>query len=50
MVVGGGVVSVSLASASVDHTVRLWDATTGALRSIEGHLGWARVVTFSLDG
>lgn len=40
-----------LASASWDHTVRLWDAQTGALQqTLEGHTGRVCSVAFSQDG
>src|SRR4051812_20030947 len=40
-----------LASASDDHTVRLWDPATGAaLQTLEGHRDWVRAVVFSPDG
>ncbi len=40
-----------LASASSDHTVRLWDAASGASRgTLEAHLGPVNAVTFSPDG
>ena len=40
-----------LASGSVDRTVRLWDAETGAcVRTIEGHDHDVRSVRFSPDG
>jgi WD40 repeat protein len=40
----------TLASASDDETVRLWDATTGAARQIlEGHSDGVRAVAFSPD-
>ncbi|KAJ5808827.1 vegetative incompatibility protein HET-E-1 [Penicillium riverlandense] len=40
-----------LASGSSDHTVRLWDATTGALQQIlEGHSNSVISVSFSPDG
>jgi WD40 repeat protein len=40
-----------LASGSDDSTVRLWDATTGALRgTLEGHSGSVYTVAFSPDG
>lgn len=40
-----------LASASFDHTIRLWDPATGALRStLEGHLTVVSAVAFSRDG
>jgi WD40 repeat protein len=39
------------ASASHDHTVRLWDAATGAaLQILEGHSFWVTSVSFSPDG
>jgi WD40 repeat protein len=41
----------TLASASDDGTVRLWDAATGAHRqTLEGHGGSVRAVAFSPDG
>ncbi|KAJ6436177.1 ribosomal protein s17 [Purpureocillium lavendulum] len=41
----------TLASASDDRTVRLWDAATGAQRrTLEGHGGRVRAVAFSPDG
>ena len=40
-----------LASASADHTVRLWDAALGApQRTLKGHTGWVGAVAFSPDG
>ena len=40
-----------VASASVDKTVRLWDAATGAARqTLEGHSGPVLSVAFSADG
>ncbi|RYP64263.1 hypothetical protein DL770_009223 [Monosporascus sp. CRB-9-2] len=41
----------TLASASRDMTVRLWDAATGAHRqTLEGHSDWVNAVAFSPDG
>ncbi|KAL2192580.1 hypothetical protein P885DRAFT_47293, partial [Corynascus similis CBS 632.67] len=41
----------TLASASSDRTVRLWDAATGAYRqTLEGHGGLVNAVIFSPDG
>jgi hypothetical protein len=41
----------TLASASSDHTVRLWDPTTGACQqTLEGHSGSVNAVAFSPDG
>ena len=41
----------TLASGSLDDTVRLWDVSTGEhLQTFEGHTGWGRSVTFSPDG
>ncbi|KAM3517087.1 hypothetical protein NHJ13051_009306 [Beauveria bassiana] len=41
----------TLASASDDQTVRLWDATTGsAQQTLEGHTGSVKAVVFSPDG
>jgi WD40 repeat protein len=38
-------------SGSYDHTVRVWDAVSGAtLHTLEGHTGYVRSVTFSPDG
>jgi WD40 repeat protein len=40
-----------LASASIDGTVRLWDAAIGtALQTLEGHSGSVNAVAFSPDG
>ncbi|RDW64629.1 hypothetical protein BP6252_10280 [Coleophoma cylindrospora] len=40
-----------LASASGDHTVRLWDPKTGtALQTLAGHSSWVNSVAFSPDG
>ena len=42
--------SARLASASEDHTVKIWDASSGeCLQTLEGHSYWARSVTFSHD-
>jgi uncharacterized protein with WD repeat len=41
----------ALASGSLDNTIRLWDAASGALlRTLEGHTFWVRSVAFSPDG
>src|SRR5262249_22822243 len=41
----------TLASASGDGTVRLWDAATGAQRhTLQGHTDWVSSVVFSPDG
>ena len=41
----------TLASASVDATVRLWDAKTGApQQTLKGHSSWVWAVAFSPDG
>jgi WD40 repeat protein len=41
----------SLASASLDHTVRLWEAATGQQRAVlQGHTAWVRSVSWSPDG
>ncbi|ATZ48865.1 hypothetical protein BCIN_04g00830 [Botrytis cinerea B05.10] len=43
--------SKTIASASDDHTVRLWNATSGAHQyTLEGHSGGVRAVVFSPDG
>ncbi|KAK3896818.1 hypothetical protein C8A05DRAFT_39630, partial [Staphylotrichum tortipilum] len=43
--------SNTVASASGDKTVRLWDAATGARReTLEGHGDWVNAVAFSPDG
>jgi WD40 repeat protein len=40
-----------LASASADHTVKLWDLATGAMRrSLRGHREWVTSVCFDPDG
>ncbi|KAL4748253.1 hypothetical protein BDW72DRAFT_156673 [Aspergillus terricola var. indicus] len=41
----------TVASASFDSTVRLWDPATGVeRRSLQGHTGWVSAVAFSPDG
>jgi len=41
----------TVASGSLDGTVRLWNASTGALvRTLAGHTDWVRSVAFSPDG
>ncbi|RYP55255.1 hypothetical protein DL768_000010 [Monosporascus sp. mg162] len=41
----------TLASASMDKTVRLWDAATGrATQTLKGHSSWVYSVAFSPDG
>lgn len=40
-----------LATASIDGTVRVWDASTGALVTVlSGHTNWVRRVSFTADG
>jgi hypothetical protein len=40
----------ALASGSLDNTIRLWDAASGALlRTLEGHTDWVHSVAFSPD-
>ena len=40
-----------LASGSYDHTVRLWNPSTGQeVQTLEGHTGWVCAVAFSTDG
>lgn len=40
-----------LASGSQDHTVKLWNITTGKVgQTLEGHTNWVSSVTFSPDG
>ena len=40
-----------LASASDDSTVKLWNASSGALlQTLEGHKSWVRAIAFSPDG
>ena len=42
---------LTVASGSVDETVRLWDAVTGAHKAtLTGHTGWVTSVAFSPDG
>jgi len=42
---------VTLASASDDKTVRLWDVETSTcLQTLQGHSDWVRAVAFSPDG
>ncbi|CCD51193.1 hypothetical protein BofuT4_P085550.1 [Botrytis cinerea T4] len=39
-----------LASGSGDHTIKIWDATTGTLQqTLEGHNDWVRSIAFSAD-
>ncbi len=39
------------ASASADHSVKLWDALTGQeLRTLRGHTNWVMSMTFAADG
>ncbi|KAL3442693.1 WD40-repeat-containing domain protein, partial [Aspergillus insuetus] len=41
----------TVASASYDQTIRLWDAASGAEKQIlEGHRSWVNAVAFSSDG
>lgn len=41
----------TIASASNDRTIRLWDATIGTFRQkLEGHGEWVRAIAFSPDG
>ncbi|KAK6810480.1 hypothetical protein RU639_013746 [Aspergillus parasiticus] len=41
----------TLASGSLDRTIKLWDTTTGIERqTLEGHSGWVYSVAFSPDG
>ncbi|QYS99665.1 hypothetical protein H0G86_006785 [Trichoderma simmonsii] len=41
----------TIASASNDHTIRLWDATIGKFRQkLEGHSEWVRAIAFSPNG
>jgi WD40 repeat protein len=41
----------ALASGSLDNTIRLWDAASGALlRTLKGHTYTVRSVAFSPDG
>jgi WD40 repeat protein len=40
-----------VATASVDHTARLWDAASGEpLASLEGHTDWVFSAAFNHDG
>ena len=39
-----------LASASNDHTIRLWDLETGACQALEGHHDWVEVLCIMPDG
>ncbi|KAK3987305.1 WD40-repeat-containing domain protein, partial [Cladorrhinum sp. PSN332] len=40
-----------VASGSDDGTIKIWDATSGScVKTLEGHGGWVRSVTFSHDG
>ena len=42
---------LTVASGSVDETVRLWDAVTGAHKAtLTGHTGWVTSVAFSPNG
>jgi WD40 repeat protein len=43
--------SKTIASASADQTVRLWNATTGVYQqTLQGHSDWVNAVVFSPDG
>ncbi|KAL7904347.1 Pfs, NACHT and WD domain protein [Trichoderma velutinum] len=43
--------SKTLASGSLDHTVRLWDAITGSLKqTLKGHTEGVKAIAFSPDG
>jgi hypothetical protein len=49
--VAGGAGGVDLASGSADHSVRLWNSTTGAeIAELSGHSGPVTTVAFSPDG
>ena len=41
----------TLASGSLDHTIKLWDSASGRLlRTLTGHTHWVNSVAFSPDG
>lgn len=41
----------TIASGSMDHSVKIWDAASGkCLKTLSGHTGWVKAVNYAPDG